>query len=466
MKKITRFSIIAVLVWNAALAQKESLENRYVAPADPLVSAKLARWQDLKFGLFMHWGTYSQWGIVESWTLCPEDQSFNKRTGPYAADWYAYKNAYEKLSTTFNPHHFNPERWAALAKAAGMRYMVFTTKHHDGFSMFDTRQNDYKITAATTPFSKNPRSNVTRETFDAFRKQGFMIGAYFSKADWHSPDFWWPYFPPKDRNVNYDIQKYPERWQRFRDFTYNQVQELMTGYGAVDVLWFDGSWLRPQIQHQDLDMLRIANMARKHQPGIIVVDRKGPAELENYLTPEQEVPDHYMPVPWETCMTLGDSWSYKPNDNYKSSRRIIQTLVDVVAKNGNFLLNIGPDQEGDWDPVAISRLKEIGQWMRINQEAIYNTKPQAPYRREHWAFTTNKGIIYAFYLPDEQEKISNSSLTLPDGIFNRGDRVALLGAGQKVACREEAGHAVLYMPENAPVNQPVYVFKITKTGVR
>lgn len=135
-------------------------EKTYAAPTDELVKTKLSHWQELKFGLFMHWGTYSQWGIVESWSLSPEDYPFTKRTGPYAANWFQYKQAYEKLQTTFNPVHFNPDKWADAAKAAGMRYVVFTTKHHDGFCMFDTKYTDYKITSARTPFSSNPRSNI------------------------------------------------------------------------------------------------------------------------------------------------------------------------------------------------------------------------------------------------------------------------------------------------------------------
>ena len=146
-------------------------------------------------------------------------------------DYVEYKKAYEALQTTFNPVKFDPERWAKAAKDAGMKYVVFTTKHHDGFSMFDTKQTDYRITSPKTPFSSNPRADVTRGIFDAFRAQGFMVGAYFSKPDWHSPDYWWPYFATPDRNPNYDIKKYPDRWTRFVDFTHAQIDELMSRYG-------------------------------------------------------------------------------------------------------------------------------------------------------------------------------------------------------------------------------------------
>src|ERR1700743_3402320 len=145
----------------------------YVPPSDPAVQQKLSQWQDLKFGLFMHWGPYSEWGVVESWSICPEDEGWTQRKGPYAADYFTYKKAYENLQTTFNPTSFDPSRWASAAWAAGMRYVVFTTKHHDGFCMFDTHETDYKVTSPRTPFSSSPRANVALEVFKAFRAQGF-----------------------------------------------------------------------------------------------------------------------------------------------------------------------------------------------------------------------------------------------------------------------------------------------------
>ncbi len=188
----------------------------YVRDPDPLVQQRLSQWQDLKLGLLMHWGTYSQWGIVESWSLCAEDEGWcRSKQRDSIGDYASYKKAYEGLQTTFNPVKFDPKRWAEAAEEAGTKYVVFTTKHHDGFSMFDTHQTDYRITSPRTPFSHNPNADVTRAIFDAFRAQGFMIGAYFSKPDWHNPDYWWPYFATPDRNPNYDLKRYPERWARF-----------------------------------------------------------------------------------------------------------------------------------------------------------------------------------------------------------------------------------------------------------
>ncbi|MGZ3820886.1 MAG: alpha-L-fucosidase, partial [Mucilaginibacter sp.] len=311
--KLTCILVLSLLSLNVAKAQQH---QGYVSPADTAVQQKLSQWQNLKFGLFMHWGPYSEWGVVESWSICPEDEGWTQRKGPYSADYNTYVKAYENLQTTFNPTHFDPDKWVKAAKDAGMKYVVFTTKHHDGFCMFDTKQTDYRVTSPKTPFSANPKRNVADEIFKAFRQENFMIGAYFSKPDWHSPYYWWPYFPPKDRNVNYDPAKYPERWQQFKDYTFNQLQELMSGYGKIDILWMDGGWVRPlntvdkSVEwqqgikyNQDIDMPKIAQMARAKQPGLIMVDRTVTGAYENYTTPEQEVPAAPLDHPWETCMT-------------------------------------------------------------------------------------------------------------------------------------------------------------------
>ncbi len=453
-------------------------QHNYTAPTDSLILKNLAQWQDLKFGLFMHWGTYSQWGIVESWSLCPEDEGWTQRRGPYAANYFEYKKAYENLQTTFNPTQFNPEKWATAAKEAGMKYVVFTTKHHDGFCMFDTKQTDYKITSVKTPFSSNPRSNVAKEIFNAFRSEGFLTGAYFSKPDWHNENYWWPYFPPKDRNVNYDPKKYPERWNAFKDFTYNQVKELMSGYGKMDILWLDGGWVRPLSSvdtsivwqkgikdDQDIDMKRIAAMARSYNPGMLVVDRSVTGEFENYTTPEQEVPETPLSYPWETCMTMGNSWSYVPNDTYKSAHHLIQLLVKIVSRGGNFLLNIGPGPTGDFDPVAYERLKAMGAWMKINGEGIYHSKPFAPYSSGNIFFTQNKSdqSVYAFYLAKENENTIPPTVVIKNFSLSKGAKVSIFGATSNLKWQADGNNIIIGIPkklQQQPPGQYAWCFKI------
>jgi alpha-L-fucosidase len=231
---ILAFAIIIGTLSSQAQQGVHPQSSTYELPTEPDVKAKLEKWQDQKFGIIIHWGLYAVPGIVESWTLCSEDWIERDSNMAYED----YKKWYWGLMKDFNPVNFDPGSWAKVAKEAGMRYVVFTTKHHDGFNMFDTKQTDFKITAG--PFKNNAKADVAKYVFDAFRKENFMIGAYFSKPDWHSEYYWWPKYGIADRNNNYDIRKYPWRWNKFKDFTYNQLSELMHDYGGIDILWLDG----------------------------------------------------------------------------------------------------------------------------------------------------------------------------------------------------------------------------------
>lgn len=475
MKRILIYTLI-LCCFTALNAQQHSEQSHkgYIPPADPAVQAKLQSWRNIKFGLLMHWGTYSQWGIVESWSLCPEDEGWCERRGPYKDNWYAYKKAYEALQYTFNPTQFAPEKWASAAKGAGMKYVVFTTKHHDGFCMFDSKYTDYKITE--TPFRNNPRSNVAKAVFDAFRKEGFMTGAYFSKPDWHCPDYWWSYFPPKDRNPTYVPQKYPDIWNRFKQFTYNQIEELMTDYGAMDILWLDGGWVRPFSTidtsiswqkaipfDQDIDMARIAKRGRELQPGLLVVDRTVTGEFENYVTPEHQIPDAYMSIPWETCMTMGDSWSYVPKENYKSARKLIHLLADIVSKNGNLLLNVAPSPEGDFHPEAYTRLAEIGRWMDLNGEAIYGTVGDNTIGKQgKWVFTHKGATTYAIYCAEEGEKLPDH-LEISNLKPAKTAKISLLGAAGNLTWTVKNEKTIIQIPAVTGQGKLVdyaWVFKI------
>jgi alpha-L-fucosidase len=362
-----------------------------------------------------------------------------------------FRRRYFALNRTFNPVKFDPDSWAAVARNAGMQYVVFTTKHHDGFSMFDTRQTDYRITAPEVPFSRHPRANVTREVFQAFRRKGFAIGAYFSKSDWHSPYYWRPDRFAEDRNPNYDTLAEPERWSKFVDFVHGQVKELMTGYGSIDILWLDGGQVRPP--KQDIQMDKLVAMARGLHPDLIVVNRGARDKYEDYRTPEQEVPGKPLDYAWESCITMGKQWSYKPDDEYKSTRELIHLLVEIVAKGGNLLLNIGPAPDGTLPPTAVSRLNEIGEWMRINSEAIHETRPMAPYKQGRVALTRKGNIVYAILLSNEGERALPSTVAVPGVRPQPGSKVRILGSdvslqwtpsdtGITIAVPESARHAV------------------------
>ena len=473
MKKRTIIFLILITLLSSKITFSQKAEVKYIKPDEPEVVQKLQWWQDIKFGLLMHWGPYSQWGVVESWSICPEDEGWCKRNLP---DYNEYVKRYEALKYSFNPIRFNPEKWAKAVEYAGMKYVVFTTKHHDGFCMFDTKQTNYKITDNECPFSKNPKSDVTKEIFNSFRKYGIGIGAYFSKPDWHCTDYWSKDFPPIDRNVNYDPAKYPERWQKFQQYTYNQIDELTRNYGKVDILWFDGGWVRrldeqteesiSWLKHkpidQDVKMESIVKMARKNQPGILVVDRSVHGKYENYLTPEQQIPDKPLPYPWETCMTMATSWSWVYNDTYKPTNKIIHLLVDIVSKGGNFLLNIAPDPSGDYDDTAYVRLKEIGDWMKINGEAIYNSKPFAPYRQNKICFTQGKkNEIYLIYMADVNENMPNE-ISVENFYKNDKAVVTLLGGGLMTA-NQSGNTMIIKIPEKYRENPPckhAWVFKV------
>jgi alpha-L-fucosidase len=393
-----------------------------------------------------------------------------------------YKKEYENLKKTFNPVKFDPDKWAAAAKEAGMRYVVFTTKHHDGFSMFDTKETDYKITDPGCAFGANPRANVAKEIFDAFRKQGFMTGAYFSKPDWHNENYWWPNFATPDRNVNYNIPSYPGRWKKFVEFTHNQIMELMTDYGRMDILWLDGGWVRIKTdeevreqtfsakyatrpQSQDIDMPGLVKKAREKQPGLIVVDRAVEGPYQNYLTPENQIPGKLLPYPWESCIIMGGGWSYAFDAKYKSTRELINILVDIVSKGGNLLLNIAPSPEGTWDEEAYARLKEIGIWMKINGGAIYNTRPLAPYREGNICYTKLKdGTAYAIYLADKEEKNIPAEIKIASSVVKNGSSFSLLGTKEKLKFDRSGNEFVIKIPEalrNNPPCENAWVIKIS-----
>lgn len=372
------------------------LSAQYTPPREADVRAHLDQWQDLKFGMIIHWGLYAVPGIVESWSICSEDEDWIPHDS--TMDYNAYKQWYWNLNKEFNPRQFDPDQWAASAKNAGMKYVVFTTKHHDGFSMYDTKYSDFSI--AKGPFADHPKADVAKYVFDAFRKQDMMIGAYFSKPDWHSQDYWWSRYATPDRHVNYKIENHPYRWDRYKDFVFNQINEITSNYGKIDILWLDGGWVRAP--KEDIGMDNIARMARRNQPGLIIVDRTVTGEYENYRTPEKMIPEKQLPYPWETCMPLSKDWGFVPGAVFKSPDVIISTLIEVVAKGGSLLLGVGPTPEGVIEPEVVRILDEIGQWLKANGEAIYNTRNTPIYHDGNVWFTASKDKLttYAIVRPD------------------------------------------------------------------
>ena len=275
--------------------------------------------------------------------------------------------------------------------------------------------------------------------------------------------------------MNYDPGKYRERWDAFKTFTSNQIRELMTNYGQVDILWLDGGWVRPnrakdslcqdRIRYnEDIDMNAIAAMARRRQPGLIVVDRDVEGVNQNYLTPEQKIPDAPLPYPWETCMTMATSWSYVPNDIYKPANELIHHLARIVSRGGNLLLNVAPSPLGTFDDTAYSRLGEIGDWMKVNGEAIYGSRPIAPYQSGKVVFTSKEdGSLYALYLAEENEKLPKE-ITF-EGVTPKGNSVEFLGASQSVSCSMRGSTAIISIPEEvlaSPPGRHAWVFKFRK----
>jgi len=488
--KVSIFLIALILSQNIGNCQHES--QKYVPETDSLVLGKLEEWQDLKFGLLMHWGAYSQWGIVESWSICPEDYGWcQRKKGKNPGNYFEYVKEYENLKTTFNPLKFDPEKWAKSARDAGMKYVVFTTKHHDGFCMFDTKQTEYKVTDPGCPFHSNPKSNITKEIFDAFRNEGLWTGAYFSKPDWHNDNYWDPYFPPRDRNVNYDPLLYPEKWDKYVQFTHKQIMELMTDYGKIDILWLDGGWVAKEskediskwyynnrvfdtksgffkstIVNQDIRMDELVEKAREKQPGLIVVDRAVPGKNQNYLTPENRVPKEALPYPWESCIIAGGGWSWVPDAKYKSGRQAVHMLVDIVAKGGNLLFNVAPGPDGKWHDEAYELFEEIGDWMEVNSEAIYGTRALPPYKEGKVCLTQKEGDVYAIYLADENETGMPSKIWLSSVAPDKNATLTLLGVDRKLDWKKVGNGFVVEIPEQFRKTPPckyAWVVKINKT---
>jgi alpha-L-fucosidase len=308
-------------------------------------------WREARFGLFIHWGPVSIKGTEIGWSRGGERRGTGGVKGEIPVE------VYDNLYKEFNPTAFNAKEWVAAAKNAGMKYLVFTTKHHDGFCMFDTALTDHKIT--NSPFKRD----VVKELADACHEAGLKLGFYYSPPDWHHPDY---------RTANH---------QKYIEYLHGELRELCTKYGKVDIIWFDGLGGTAK----DWDAEKLVKMIRELQPGVIINNRAGlPEDLD---TPEQTIGHFDRKRAWETCMTMGDQWAYKPKDNVKPADKCIEILIRCAGGDGNLLLNIGPTPLGDFEPPYLANLKTIGEWMKKYSETIYGTRG-GPYMPGKWGAST------------------------------------------------------------------------------
>ncbi|UZR96708.1 alpha-L-fucosidase [Chondrinema litorale] len=324
-------------------------------------------WTDARFGMFIHWGLYSQPARHE-WVMRKEKITVED---------------YKKYFEIFNPDLYDPSEWARKAKEAGMKYAVITTKHHEGFTLFDSEYTDYKIT--NTPYGKD----AIQEWVDAFRKEGLKIGFYYSLLDWHHPEYAIDRNHPLSPEDEADYKKLNKDRDMniYREYLKNQVKEILTSYGKIDLLWLDYSFPNPHGKFRDdWGSVELMKMVRELQPEIIVNDR---ADLKDYAggwdftTPEQFKADKWIEyngkrVPWETCQTFSGSWGYYRDEyTWKNTRQLLTLLIESVSKGGNVLLNVGPTGRGKFDPRVDQALNAMGEWMKFNSRSIYECT-QAP----------------------------------------------------------------------------------------
>jgi alpha-L-fucosidase len=366
---------------------------------------KMQWWKEAKFGMFMHWGLYSQTAGYWNGHLAKGAEHFMLHE---RIPWLEYG----KIANDFNPVNYDADRWVEIAKNAGMKYLIITAKHHDGFAMYNSPSSDYNI-VKLTPYGKDPMKQLA----DACHKQGIKFGFYYSLGrDWQDPDVPtnWPVkagrsntwdFPDEDAKV---FNRYFERKVK------PQIRELLTQYGKIDILWFDTSELISKAESQEL-----VELIHQIQPDCIINNRIG-NRLGDYTVREQELNGKIDLAPWEACITMSKNWGYIKYDTlYKSSELLIHQLLDVVSKGGNYLLNTGPTSKGEITQEAQARLIQIGKWLIRNSEGIYGTSPWIKPNE----YLTNSGITVKSNVKKENEAMNDAindvstDINLPDIYF-------------------------------------------------
>lgn len=414
---------------------------------------RMAWWRDARFGMFVHWGLYSI--LAGEWGGRTDYAEWIRNNAKIPVD------EYDKLVGRFNPTEFDADRLASLAAGAGAKYLVITTKHHDGFCLFDTKQTDFN--AMHTPYKRD----IMRMVSDACRAHGVRPCWYHSIMDWHHPD----YLPRRDwergiRPVS------GAQFDRYVRYLHAEVEELLTNYGDVGVLWFDGEW--ENTWTRELGMA-LADKCRALAPNLIINSRVAPkqssglnaklskSEVGDFSTPEQEIPDRGIPgVDWESCVTMNGNWGYNRADhNFKSVPTLVSMVIETASKGGNLLLNVGPTGEGLVPPESVDRLAGIGRWMGVHADAIRGTDA-SPFEHASFRATTRKNVLYSFMpeWPASRALLLPGVRTLPRAAWMMGDasRTALvakqLDEGVMVALPERATDpvcSVLACEFDAPV---------------
>ena len=398
MKKIAFLITSLIFIINLS-SQSQNLFNETAEQK----KERMAWWVNDRFGMFIHWGLYSL---------------------PARHEWVRNKEQisnedYQKYFDNFNPDLYNPREWAKTAKAAGMKYAVITTKHHEGFTLFDSKFTNYKSTK--TAYGKD----LLREWVDAFRAEGIKIGFYYSLIDWYHPDFTVDYIHPlrtSDKAKLAELNKGRDM-NKYREYLYNQVRELMTNYGQVDLLWLDYSYPGEGGKgHKDWDSEKLLKMVRKLQPGVLVNDRLDLNKDESawdFITPEQfkvaKWPEiNGKQVPWETCQTFSGSWGYYRDDaTWKNTDQLLTLLIESVSKGGNLLMNVGPTARGVFDERAEKALNNMGEWMKFNSRSIYGcTQAPAEFKAPENSILTYNPITKRLYIHLLSYPLQN--LTLPN----------------------------------------------------